>query len=465
MKNRKIIQIIGLIVADLISTASGFYIASLLRNSHFFMQDFYIKGLFLILVVLFATLLVRRSFTKVYVSYLDEMLDIFIAFLLAGIIFMSFTFVYKIGPVYSRLVIGFGFLFSFIIDVILRYVVRFILKKTNISRINALVIGGGKTGEFVIKSLKKQDLYPYNIVGILDDNKLLDDSVNGVKVIGKIKNLHDLLLKDNIDEVIFAITKYPVKMLTEIGRICDKFNVPINVIPNVFGLTLSGASIDEKEGVLLLRLNRNKITGLNAIVKRILDIIVASIALILLSPLFLVIAILIKINDPNGPVFFKHKRIGQYGKPFYCIKFRTMVNNADKVLEDLFKKHPSLREEFYRNFKLKDDPRVTRVGKILRKTSIDELPQVFNVLKGEMSIVGPRPIVEKELEKYSKCRDLLLEVKPGMAGLWVSNGRSDIGYEERVAMDTYYIKNWSVWMDVKIFIHSALSVIKRKGAY
>ena len=195
-------------------------------------------------------------------------------------------------------------------------------------------------------------------------------------------------------------------------------------------------------------------------VKRIADIIIASIALVVLSPLFLIIAVLIK-AESKGPVFFAHKRIGKYGKEIKILKFRTMVDNA----EDLIKKFtPEQMEEFKRNFKLENDPRITKMGKILRKTSLDELPQLINIIRGELSLIGPRPVIGIELEKYENNKRKFLSVTPGLTGYWAANGRSNISYEQRMIMELYYIDNISWKLDLKIFFKTILSVLKKEGA-
>ena len=177
-------------------------------------------------------------------------------------------------------------------------------------------------------------------------------------------------------------------------------------------------------------------------------------------PFFLIIAILIKI-DSRGPVFFKHKRIGKYGKDLYIYKFRTMVDNAEDEINNFTQEQ---KKEFEENYKLENDPRVTRIGKILRKTSIDELPQIINILKGEMAIIGPRPVVKDELEKYGKNKNKFLSIAPGLTGYWAANGRSDVSYEERMAMELYYIDNRSLLLDLKIFFKTIGSVLTGRGA-
>ena len=196
-------------------------------------------------------------------------------------------------------------------------------------------------------------------------------------------------------------------------------------------------------------------------VKRIIDIIGSSLGIVLLSPVFLILAILIKL-DSKGPVFYGHRRLGKGGKTIKVYKFRSMYSNSD----ELFKKFtPEQKKEFTINFKLKDDPRVTKMGKFLRKTSIDELPQLFNIFIGNMSIVGPRPIVEKEIERYGIYKDKFLSVKPGLTGLWQISGRSETTYDERVALDMKYIDNRTVWYDIKIFFKTFSAVLKKRGAY
>ena len=195
-------------------------------------------------------------------------------------------------------------------------------------------------------------------------------------------------------------------------------------------------------------------------IKRLIDIIGSLIGIILLSPLYIIIAILIKFDSP-GKVVFGHTRKGKGGKDIKVYKFRTMYSNASEIFESFT---PEQKEEYYTNFKLDNDPRVTKLGGFLRKTSLDELPQLFNILKGDMTIIGPRPIVEKEISKYGDKAEKLFSVVPGLAGYWQANGRSDTTYEERIEMDMYYIDNMSFWLDTKILFQTAISVLKGEGA-
>ncbi|MEG2289460.1 MAG: sugar transferase [Clostridium sp.] len=196
------------------------------------------------------------------------------------------------------------------------------------------------------------------------------------------------------------------------------------------------------------------------VVKRIIDIIGSLAGLIVLSPVFLILSIIVR-WDSKGPIFFAHDRLGEKGNIIKIYKFRTMVINAEELLNNLSSEQ---KKEFAENFKLENDPRITKVGNFLRKSSLDELPQLLNILTGELSIVGPRPIVEKEIENYGIYGDKLLMVKPGLTGNWQANGRSDTTYEERVQMDMDYIDNRSIWMDIKIIFKTFTAVIKKQGA-
>lgn len=203
---------------------------------------------------------------------------------------------------------------------------------------------------------------------------------------------------------------------------------------------------------------------LGGITKRGMDIVGASMGLILIAPLFLLVAALVKFSD-GGSVLYGHCRIGRGGRLFNCLKFRTMVPNADEVLAAYLRSNPEAREEWHRDQKLKNDPRVTRVGAVLRKLSLDELPQIVNILRGDMSIVGPRPVVRDELEKYGPAVSHYLRTRPGLTGLWQINGRNDVSYDIRVQFDKHYVENWSAAWDVIIIVKTIPAVWLARGSY
>ncbi|MCB1782649.1 MAG: undecaprenyl-phosphate galactose phosphotransferase WbaP [Alphaproteobacteria bacterium] len=238
------------------------------------------------------------------------------------------------------------------------------------------------------------------------------------------------------------------------------------LVPPVEGFSYYGLQSHYFFGynIVLLHQNVRLHSLLNQIIKTIMDRIGAVIGLLLLSPLFLYIIFKIKMED-GGPAFFGHKRVGQNGKTFKCWKFRSMVPNAKEVLEELLAKDPAAREEWERDFKLKNDPRITKIGEILRKTSLDEIPQLFNVLRGEMSLVGPRPIVTDEIKYYGDKINDYYAVRPGITGLWQASGRNDVTYALRVYLDSWYVRHWSLWTDIVIVIKTIFVIITGKGAY
>jgi Undecaprenyl-phosphate galactose phosphotransferase WbaP len=215
--------------------------------------------------------------------------------------------------------------------------------------------------------------------------------------------------------------------------------------------------------VLLLTARNNLARPIPQLVKRLFDLAGSLTLLVALFPLFVYLSW--KIRQTGGAAIFRHMRVGRYGRMFGCLKFRTMVPDADQVLREHLDADPSARAEWERVFKLKDDPRITPVGAFLRRTSLDELPQLWNVLKGDMSLVGPRPIIEEELERYGDQVGYYLESRPGVTGLWQISGRNDTGYEDRVALDSWYVRNWSLWYDLVILVKTVAVVLRGKGAY
>lgn len=220
--------------------------------------------------------------------------------------------------------------------------------------------------------------------------------------------------------------------------------------------TITALEVNKKEHKLL--------RYTNDAVKRTIDIAGGIFGLLILIPVTIIVAIVNLINKENGPIFYSQKRIGKDGKIFRMYKYRTMVVDADKKLKDILEKNPEMRKEWEENRKLKNDPRITKIGNFLRKTSIDEIPQFVNVLTGDLSLVGPRAVVADEIDKFGMYQIDVLSVKPGITGYWAANGRSETSYDERVFMETKYARNWTVWMDIKILFKTVISVIKKEGA-
>ncbi|HCI6873031.1 TPA: exopolysaccharide biosynthesis polyprenyl glycosylphosphotransferase, partial [Klebsiella variicola subsp. variicola] len=239
----------------------------------------------------------------------------------------------------------------------------------------------------------------------------------------------------------------------------------VSIIPTLRGVPLDSTDMSFifSHEVMIFRVQQNLAKLSSRILKRAFDIIASLAIILILSPLLLYISK--RVKEDGGPAIYGHERVGKNGRPFKCLKFRSMVINSKEVLEELLKNDVEAKAEWDLTFKLKNDPRITKIGHFLRRTSLDELPQLFNVLRGEMSLVGPRPIITAELERYNEEVEYYLLSKPGMTGLWQVSGRSDVDYDTRVYLDAWYVKNWSMWNDIAILFKTVSVVLKRDGAY
>ncbi|HBQ5366153.1 TPA: exopolysaccharide biosynthesis polyprenyl glycosylphosphotransferase [Klebsiella pneumoniae] len=239
----------------------------------------------------------------------------------------------------------------------------------------------------------------------------------------------------------------------------------VSVIPTLRGMPLDSTDMSFifSHEVMIFRVQQNLAKISSRFIKRVFDLFGSLLIIIVLSPLLVYICS--KVKKDGGPAIYGHERIGKNGKPFKCLKFRSMVTNSNEVLKELLLSNEEAKEEWDATFKLKNDPRITKIGHFLRRTSLDELPQLFNVLKGEMSLVGPRPIITDELARYNEEVEYYLLSKPGMTGLWQVSGRSDVDYETRVYLDAWYVKNWSMWNDIAILFKTIGVVLKKDGAY
>jgi len=295
-----------------------------------------------------------------------------------------------------------------------------------------------------------------------DSNDKRPDQAPNEPILGTLQDLYTVVAKKKIREVIIATTALSREQLqTVFQRLMDIPNVEMRLSSGLYEVFTTNMRVTMTGSVPLMSLNRLRLDPIETTLKRTLDCLCILVASITLLPLMAIIALLIKIDSP-GPVFYRRRVLGVGGKQFDAFKFRTMVVNGDEVLAQ----HPELLAELQANHKLRADPRITRMGRWLRATSLDELPQLINVLLGQMSLVGPRMISPEEADKYGIMLSNLLTVKPGITGLWQVSGRSDLSYEDRVRLDMYYIRNYSIWTDLQIlFVQTLPAVIKRRGAY
>ncbi len=362
----------------------------------------------------------------------------------------------------SRLGLGLLWLLLYLLALPLRYLLRALLIHLGVFGRPVAVIGAGKTGELAVQYLCGHPAYGLRPVAIYDDNPdLWGTRLHGVPVLG---DIGEALARPRAPQAIISIpgaragvqrdiinavhAVYPVTWATP-----DFFGVPNQaLVPHTLG---THATLEVRNN---LRSRRSRFT------KRLIDVLGGALISLLILPLLLLIALLIRL-DSRGPALYKARRLGRGGQYFGCYKFRSMRRDADAQLELLLSRDPELRAEFEATHKLRRDPRVTPLGAFLRRTSLDELPQLLNVLRGEMSLVGPRPIVQAEVARYGDIYRLYTQVRPGITGYWQVNGRSETSYEERVEMDNFYVSNWTPWLDFVILIQTVRVVALGKGAY
>lgn len=330
---------------------------------------------------------------------------------------------------------------------------------------SVIILGAGKTGCQLARVLQRHPLSGLHPVALFDDDPSKHDMViDGLPVRGSLAEADSFARAEGIRHAIVAIPKVPGRILTTLTSTEGQAFERIQFVPDLQGLPPYAVTATMLNTTLALEVRNELHSRTNQLFKRSLDLFGAIVGGLLISPFLLVLAIAIYIDSP-GPILFGHRRLGQGNKPFKVWKFRTMVPNAQALLNQYLASHPELRAEWEATHKLHNDPRVTRVGKLLRKYSLDELPQLWNVLVGEMSLVGPRPIVNDEVAKYGDAYALYSMVKPGMTGYWQVSGRSDTDYDERVALDSFYVRNWSVWLDLDILARTVMVVLRGKGAY
>ena len=366
----------------------------------------------------------------------------------------------------SRLFVGLFGILAFIFVTLLRYLAKRFLSAKKLLQIPVLVIGAGKTAELLAKGIQEDAGMGYKIIGLLEDNKVSKGILRKFHVLGTFADAEQVIKATGVKRVFIAAPGMDEHKLGMLIYRIQPLVENIGVIPNLVGVPTGGVEVETlfNEKLLILRLKNNLARPLNCLLKVIFDYTLTIIGGLLISPLLLFIAVWIYKDSP-GPVIFKHMRIGKNGKAFPCYKFRTMCVDAKEKLAELLKNNPQARKEWEHDFKLKNDPRITKSGAFLRKTSLDELPQIINVLRGEMSLVGPRPVIQEELARYHEFVGDYLMVRPGITGLWQVSGRSDTTYDERVQMDSWYVRNWSVWLDVMLLWRTVKAVVMRKGAY
>lgn len=417
-----------------------------------------LTGVLLLLYWLDGAYIVRRGR-----SWIDEMYSLFKGTFtgIAGIMFFIFLFY---GSYYSRLIFFYAGIWILMLLGLSRAterLVQYVMRRRGIGVTRALIVGAGETGRAVMRNLVARPECGYQIVGFVDDMPERGRTdIGRFKALGGTERIPQLVNEYNANEVIIALPWMAHRKIFTIMGQCERQQVRVKIVPDLFQLSLSQVDMVHLGGIPLIGVKEPSIRGRNLAVKRVIDVSFSVLFLTLLSPIWALIALLIKLDSP-GPVIFKQMRLGRAGRPFTCYKFRTMHQNAELAVEQL----AEFNEATGPIFKIRDDPRRTRIGKWLRKASLDEVPNFWNVIKGDMSVVGPRPALPKEVEQYQPWHRRRLEAAPGITGLWQVNGRSELTFDEMVMLDLYYIENWSAFLDLKVMFKTVPTMLFGRGAY
>lgn len=386
---------------------------------------------------------------------------------LGGTVFsVLLMFIAQVSGQVSRLFVLLFAALAFALLSIVRIFICKVFKKVRAFQIPVLIVGAGKTADLVVHQIRRDAGMRYRILGFLEDRKPFKDYGPNMPILGGFDDLEKAAKETGVDTILIAAPGLPQDKLSDLIYRAQSLVKHVAVVPNLVAVPMSNVSVESffDAKIMVLHIKNNLDNPWNRLLKRLFDICATVVGGILISPILLLIAIWVY-HDSPGPVIFKHRRVGKDGKEFNCYKFRSMCVNSKEVLEHLLATDPAAKAEWDKEFKLKDDPRITKSGAFLRKTSLDELPQLWNVLKGEMSLVGPRPIVQAEVPRYGKYITEYYSVLPGITGMWQTSGRSDIDYPERVQMDNWYVHNWNLWLDLVLLWRTVAVVVHHEGAY
>ncbi len=414
-------------------------------------------------------------------SFFDDGIRVFKATAIGSLLIVAAAFLYRGGFdyrafSYARSVFVLDFLIVlasfFIVRVLVRWAQTF-FRLRGINLIPTLVVGRGPEAAFCIKEMRERPSLGYRVIGAVDSDVhavRTNETYEGVPVVSDLAGLPEAIRQSGANEVIIADSRVQGDTLFDVMMRCGRRRgVEFRIAPSLFNCLPSKTEVDQIGALPMIRLFREPLSDFARGTKRVSDIVIASLALVFLSPLWLIIALLIKF-DSKGPVFYLQERVGMDGRIFLVYKFRTMRLDADSDIHREYQRkliaghaEANVGDAAQPAYKLRDDPRITSVGRLLRRFSLDEAPQLINVLRGDMSAVGPRPPIPYEVEAYELWHRKRLDMKPGLTGLWQVSGRNRLSFEEMVKLDLFYIENWSLLFDLKIILRTILVVFRGEG--
>lgn len=455
-----------LLVVDLGIIMFSFFLAYVIRNTleTLYPINTYLELLPVLLVIWGSALYFFGIYTSFRMRNIPDILfAIFKASFMGFITFGSFTYIVKLQYISRSFVILLFVLSALLLSIekiMVMYTFR-VLRKKGYNFRSILLIGTGRRAQNFLNLLEEHAEWGLKVIGLVDeDAEKVGEEIKGYKILGSFLDIPNIIHNRIIDEVVFVVPRSWLARIEEIIRFIDLEGIKVSLAVDIFELKYAKAIQTDIDGYPLITFERTPGRLWQLIVKRVFDLICSGIALILLSPVFLFIFLAVKFTS-EGPVFFTQLRCGMNGRKFNLYKFRTMVLNAEAQLEEL----KNQNEMDGPAFKMANDPRVTKIGKFLRKLSLDELPQFWNVFKGEMSLVGPRPPIPSEVRHYDNWQRRRLSMRPGITCLWQVGGRNKIvDFKEWANLDLEYIDNWSLWLDLKILLKTIPVVIMGSGA-
>jgi undecaprenyl-phosphate galactose phosphotransferase len=400
-------------------------------------------------------------------SFWDEVKVLWKASFFAILAMFSILYLGKIGERFSRTVLVLAGTISLPLMPIIRMNIKRFLIRLGLLRSKVLILGAGKTGEMILNALRRDRNMGMEVVGFLDDDPAkIGKRLGGIKIHAGVDSAHKYIGRCGIEDVVIAMPGCDREKFTSLVNKLQHRAQNLLLIPDLFGVTVLGTNLQHffQEQAIGLEVKNNLARPLNRALKKVFDFTVSSMLLLILAIPMLIISAII-VTTSKGPAIFSQLRVGRNGRPFRCYKFRTMYSDAEARLSSILDNDADARAEWKSNFKLRNDPRITPIGRFLRRTSLDELPQIFNVLRGEMSLVGPRPVTQFEIDEYYRDQaGICFCVPPGITGLWQVSGRSNTGYAYRIALDVWYVRNWNLWLDIVILMKTVRVVIRHEGA-
>ncbi len=472
---KKAVSLLLLVASDTTALAAAFLAAFLLRRDILppifpkvlvlpATQGPFLASWYFILawILVFAY---EKLYTKRY-SHWDETRLLVKSSIMAMILVLATIVLTRKSLPFSRIILVLMGLFSFLTLPVARFLTKRLLVRLRLWEKRVLIIGSRNGTHEVISAIRRNRSLGFRIVGCLtDDPAEVGRMTDGVPILGHYDEIEEWREKIAFEDIIVTFPDIPRARMIEMLRRWDGVSETIRYIPRTGDLITAGVELENIGRVLSLAVRKNLHKPWNRLFKGTFEYVLAVLSFILILPLMAVIAVVIKI-DSHGPVFFLQERCGRRSKAIRIIKFRTMRTDADAVLADLLARDPQARAEWEQFKKIKSgDPRVTRVGRFLRRFSLDELPQLLNVLAGQMSIVGPRPYLREEIESIKPHPGILFEVKPGITGLWQTSGRSHLTFQDRLKIDERYIRNWSFWLDILILAKTVVVAAGGRGAF